>query len=476
MRTSRAFFHWFYCWLCLLGCSQSLGYTVVRFTGSGSTGKPFAGASFNDAVSRKSGGQERPTYYGSNYATGFKCPHDKPYEVDPMDLHADSQAGYLFLLGGSLHAKVSSSWQPPFTTANTTFHMCRWCRFGNPELLGWSQMAFEVVNCETNVMPAWVFDSPYVQNVSLETSDSQVIGGSFDLSAPWGGIEGETGDWNDYDMNVAPVWEWYEGYDPEGGGSSSSNTVAASAWTLPRVNTLLNGVNTLGERSNMILESSLESSETLNSIYSQYQDYMQSTFAHRNLVEEFMASQNQTRLEGVFESVGDGITLGVSDLRYDVNYGFAGLEEAIMAASSPPVDLSPVVDLLSPLVNADVPASVGSDFVAPVLGGHVDGFLSGDLGELGGEIDAGLGWFEGVGSYVSGVGNSLIGSWVGVGRTAPAAIVNVTFPIIGVVRVDYQPEVYGSFVEFGRAVMAVALWLSCLFACGRLVGSLFGGE
>ena len=464
MRTSRVVLLGVCCWLCLFWGSQSVAYTVVSFSGEGAP-KACAGDNFGDAVSK---GGQRPSYYGSNFATGFKCPSKVSSSIDPLNKHAHSQSGYLFVYGGSLHAKVSSSWNPPSYYGEVIFYSCRHCRFGG-DAIGWHQWSYSTYECSTNAMPRWAFDSEHVESVELQTSGGNVIGGTVNLKAPDGGVQGQTGEWNDYDFNTPPQWVWYPEYDPEGGGGDGvPEAQDMNYWTQSKVGNIVSGVLSIDDRLRLMSEAQ-ESRELLRQIF------VTDWYAARNNSElsNQAINNNLVSLEYALEGVKTGIIGSLGSLQDEVNASAAGIISAV-GSSGGSSDGTQGVDI-SPLLNAAVPDGV-TDISLPSIGGKTDGFMESDLEELGEEVDRGLAIVETMTGFVQGVALSLVGSWSGVGRSAPGTIVNVTFPIIGAITVDYHPELYGAWIEFARAVMAAIIWLSCLFASGRLISSLFGGE
>lgn len=461
MRTSRVVLLGVCCWLCLFWGSQSVAYTVVSFSGAGAP-KACAGENFGDAVSK---GGQRPSYYGSNFATGFKCPSKVSSSIDPSNKHAHSQAGYLFVYGGSFHAKVPSSWNPPSYYGEVTFHSCRHCRLGG-DAIGWDQWSYSTYECSTNILPRWAFDSPYVDSVQLDTSGGNVIGGTVNLKAPDGGVSGQTGEWNDYGFNAPPQWVWYSEFDPEGGGGDGVEEAQnMNYWTQSKVGSIVSGVWSLDDRVRQFNESF---TERFGFSQGQLQTSLDGiSFTLGGLNSNFMS------LEEVLGGVRTGIMGSLGSLQDEVNASAAGIISAV-GSSGGSSGGTQGVDI-SPLLNAAVPDGV-TDISLPSIGGKTDGFMESDLEELGEEVDRGLAFVETMTGFVQGVALSLVGSWSGVGRSAPGTIVNVTFPIIGAITVDYQADLYGAWIEFARAVMAAIIWLSCLFACGRLISSLFGGE
>lgn len=447
----------------LLRVSSVGAYTVVSFSGSGAP-KARAGDNFADVVS---GGSARPFYYATGYATGFKCPSDKPSSVDPFDKHADSQGGYLFLHGGSLHAKVSSSWNPPSYIGSVTFHSCRHCRLGG-DAVGWDTWTFSTYECSTNAMPRWAFDSPYVNSVELQTSGGNVIGGSFNVDAPSGGVIGQTGEFNDYDFNTPPQWVWYPEYDPEGGGGDGvPEAQNMNYWTQSKVGNIVSGVFSIDDRLRQLKDDFLDqlgysmgSFQAVTDLSDQWNAYRQSTASHRAIVEQFMAAQAQGQNQG-FANVVSAVSQYLNPLD-DIKTLLAQIRDKPVSSSEPApeyVSLPPVSDFVPP---SDLSGG-GQSEIDTMLG-----TLESDINEAGDMIGD-------YGFSIQSAFGSLMGSWEGIGRTAPNVVLSLTLPLLGSWNFNYDFTQWNDLIQFFRGLCAVMIWLWLCFAVSRLLGDVFNG-
>lgn len=450
----------------LLRVSSVGAYTVVSFSGAGAP-KACAGDNFGDAVSK---GGQRPSYYGSNFATGFKCPSKVSSSIDPSNKHAHSQAGYLFVYGGSFHAKVPSSWNPPSYYGEVTFHSCRHCRLGG-DAIGWDQWSYSTYECSTNVLPRWAFDSPYVDSVQLDTSGGNVIGGTVNLKAPDGGVSGQTGEWNDYGFNAPPQWVWYPEYDPEGGGGDGVDEAQnMNYWTQSKVGNIVSGVFSIDDRLRQLKDDFLDqlgysmgSFQAVTDLRDQWNAYRQSTASHRAIVEQFMAAQAQGQNQG-FANIVSSVSQYLNPLD-DIKTLLAQIRDK-PASSLPPLDLD--------LGNYVPPSSPQFGFEAPsdVSGGSANDIDS-MLGTLEAKLNDGEGVFSDCGISVRSALFSLVGEWQGIGRTAPAVSFSFTLPLIGGWNWHFDFTQWHDLIQFFRAICAIMIWLWLCFAVSRLLSDMF---
>lgn len=447
----------------LLRVSSVGAYTVVSFSGAGAPKSAVAGDDFADAVGK--GG--RPTYWGSNYATGFKCPSSKPSSIDPFNKHASSQAGYLFVYGGSFHAKVSSSWNPPSYIGTVTFHSCKHCRLGG-DAIGWDTWTYSTYECSTNAMPRWAFDSEHVESVELQTSGGNVIGGTVNLKAPDGGVQGQTGEWNDYDFNTPPQWVWYPEYDPEGGGGDGvPEAQNMNYWTQSKVGNIVSGVLSIDDRLRRLKDDFLDqlgyaigSYEATSELRDQFILYRNNTASHRAIVEQFMNAQIQGQNQG-FASVVSAVSQYLNPLD-DIKTLLAQIRDKPVSSSEPApeyVSLPPVSDFTPP-----------SDLSG---GGQIE--IDTMLGTLETDINTAGDMMTEYGFSIQSAFGSLMGSWDGIGRTAPNVVLSLTLPLLGSWNFNYDFTQWNDLIQFFRGLCAVMIWLWLCFAVSRLLGDVFNG-
>lgn len=461
-------YYYVVCWICL--CCFSLRICSLAdqvFNLRGGSGRWLVGGNFNDAM-HNNGYPNNPTFYQKNATSGFHCHLNKfygepGYQPDGWK-HGDSYGGYLIPVSPDSFFEVHNSWNGTYDV-NMKLIRCGFCNGSfEPHQTSWIQIGVIYYNLPsgTNGVPPWVFDSPYVQNLQLQTDNpgvngSTIIGGSFDVVPPAGQTSSD-GYFNDYDWNTPPEWIPY--YNPEPPASGGSNFVG-SAWGSSQVALQLQNSSAIRSSNESIKNSASASASELsdiaddisvikqNSWTAEWRDSLYNMLYNKN----FNPTINVPAPNVNVAAPNVSVTVEPSDI--DLSSVSEGLENIYLS-------------MQSNLSESDFPAV--SDY-AQLQAEH-------DAEHDAEEALEAAKWealFNAVdivaseaSSALSGLAYSVVGSWSGLGRSKPNFTFSVALPIFSWdFVVDFTP--YENFILFFRAFAGLLMFVGFIFAVYKLL-------
>ena len=433
----------------------------------GTSGKWIYGDSFDSAM-KSAGYPSRPTYYQANASFGFHCFLNRFYGEDGYYpdgwKHADSKGGYLIPLSGNCFIEINnpSTWNGVYSTAMVV-GKCGFCA-GLSGSTGWTTISIKYYGLPVGngVIPPWVYDSPYVENLDFVTDDpgvngSTIIGATFDVVPP-AGQTSDDGYFNEYDFDTAPVWISYnDPPDPEIPEPGYTNPVS-SAWTPDKVSLQLQHSSAIRGS----VDSIKNSSSSINSHVVNLGDNITAYVQSQNDNWNWLKNQNFSPTVNVPPSqvtVQPEITV-----QPDVNVFVDGSDNSDLLQSLEVIRGA----LDSDISESDFPVVPNPEQSQVDYDDQYESELSEKVESWSGIYDSFDDFISSVSSGLSGLMGSFVGSWSGVGRERPSMTINFPVSILDYSFVlDLTP--YDSAISFFRSFSAVMLIVGFLFLIYKLL-------